>query len=44
MARYLLRFLQENMLLLWDRNFLSYDLVRTVRAHKAHLLARVKKT
>jgi hypothetical protein len=43
MARYLLRFLEENMLLLWDRNFLSYDLVRTVRARHAQLLARVKK-
>ena len=42
MARYLLRFLEENMLLLWDRNFLSYDLVRQVRKRKAHLLARVK--
>lgn len=43
MARYLLRFLVENMLLLWDRNFLSYDLVRSVRERKAHLLARIKK-
>ena len=43
MARYLLRFLEENMLLLWDRNFLCYDLVRQVRERKAHLLARVKK-
>lgn len=43
MARYLLRFLVENMLLLWDRNFLSYDLVRSVRARQAHLLARIKK-
>jgi hypothetical protein len=44
MAHYLARFLEENMLLLWDRNFLSYDLVRDVRQRGAHLLARVKKT
>jgi hypothetical protein len=43
MARYLMRFLQEKMLLLWDRNFLSYDLVSSVLARKAHLLARIKK-
>jgi hypothetical protein len=43
MARYLLRFLEENMLLLWDRNFLSYDLVELVLARKSHLLARLKK-
>lgn len=43
MARYLVRFLQKNMLLLWDRNFLSYDLVKSVRQRKAHLLARIKK-
>lgn len=43
MARYLLRFLEENMLLLWDRNFLCYDLVRQTRQRKAHLLARLKK-
>lgn len=42
MARYLARFLQENMLLLWDRNFLSYRLVQDVRARGAHILARVK--
>ena len=30
MARHILRFLEENMLLLWDRNFLSYDLVQQV--------------
>lgn len=42
MARHLLRFLQENMLLLWDRNFLSYDLVKQVVDRKAHLLGRVK--
>jgi hypothetical protein len=43
MARYLLRFLPENTLLLWDRNFLSYELVAQVRQRKAHLLARIKK-
>ncbi len=43
MTRYLLRFIEENMLLLWDRNFLSYRLVEQVLAKKAHLLARVKK-
>ena len=43
MARYLLRFLEENMLLLWDRGFLSYDLVQQVRRRRAHLLARIKK-
>jgi hypothetical protein len=42
MARYLARFLQENMLLLWDRNFLGYDLVQRVRSRGAHILARVK--
>jgi Insertion element 4 transposase N-terminal/Transposase DDE domain len=42
MARYLARFLEENMLLLWDRGFLSYDLVEQVLQRKAHLLARVK--
>jgi len=43
MAPSLLRFLQENMLLLWDRNFLSYDLVQQVRQRGAHLVARIKK-
>lgn len=43
MARHLLRFLTSNMLLLWDRNFLSYDTVEKVIARKAHLLARIKK-
>jgi hypothetical protein len=43
MARPLLRFLEENMLLLWDRGFLSYNLVQEVRQQGAHLLARVKK-
>lgn len=43
MAEYLLRFLEENMLLLWDRGFLSYGRVKQVRQRKAHLLARLKK-
>jgi len=42
MAAHLLRFLQEDMLLLWDRNFLSYGLVQQARRRGAHLLARVK--
>jgi len=42
MAPYLLNFLQPNMLLLWDRNFLSYANVARVRARRAHLLARIK--
>lgn len=43
MARYLLRFLTKGMLLLWDRNFLSYQSVQQVLAQGAHLLARIKK-
>ena len=43
MARHLLRYLEKNMLLLWDRNFLSYDMVEKVLAQDAHLLARIKK-
>jgi hypothetical protein len=43
MAAYLMHFLEENMLLLWDRGFLSYALLRAVQARKANLLARVKK-
>src|SRR3982751_1625836 len=42
MAHRLLRELQPNMLLLWDRNFLSYQTVTEVRARRAHLLARIK--
>lgn len=42
MARALVRFLQEDMLLLWDRNFLSHALVRDVRRRGTHLLARIK--
>ena len=43
MATYLLRFLREGMLLLWDRGFLSYQLVQQVVQRQAHLLARIKK-
>jgi hypothetical protein len=42
MTPYLLRWLGEGMLLLWDRNFLSYKHLSQVLARKAHLLARVK--
>lgn len=44
MAKALLRFLAPDMLLLWDRGFLSYDNVRDVLAGQAQLLARIKKT
>ncbi|HZU37591.1 MAG TPA: IS4 family transposase [Gemmataceae bacterium] len=43
MATSLLRFLEPDMLLLWDRSFLSYAHVQQVRARRAHLLARLKK-
>jgi len=39
----LLRFLTPDMLLLWDRGFLSYDHVSQVLFQGAHLLARIKK-
>jgi hypothetical protein len=42
MATTLLRVLQSDMLLLWDRNFLSYANVAQVRQRGAHLLARIK--
>jgi len=42
MADCLLRWLTEGMLLMWDRNFLSYARVKRVAAGGAHLLARVK--
>ncbi len=42
MAHRLLRRLRPDMLLLWDRNFLSYQTVAEVRGRKAHLLARIK--
>lgn len=43
MAEGLMRFLTPDMLLLWDRNFLSYELLRRVQTQRAQLLARVKK-
>jgi hypothetical protein len=42
LARPLLRHVQADMLLLWDRGFLSFDHVAQVLSRKAHLLARVK--
>src|SRR3954451_12295788 len=42
MAHSLLRFLQPDMLLLWDRNFLCYRTVAEVRQRRTHLLARIK--
>jgi hypothetical protein len=42
MAGTLLRQLQPDMLLLWDRSFLSYALVQQVLARGSHLLARIK--
>ena len=43
MAAVLLRWLVEGMLLLWDRNFLSFKTVKqVVKDRKAHLLARIK--
>lgn len=44
MAQYLLRFLTKGMLLLCDRNFLSYRNVTTVMKQQAQLLVRVKKS
>ena len=41
MARYLLRFVQEDMLLLWDRHFLTYATLSAVRKRGAHLLVRI---
>ena len=40
----LMRYLASDMLLLWDRGFLSYKNVADVLKQKAHLLARIKKT
>jgi hypothetical protein len=42
MAAYLLAQLEPGMLLLWDRNFLSYANVARVLARGAHVLARIK--
>lgn len=41
MAPYLLRCLQADLLLLWDRHFLTYATVSAVRERGAHLLARI---
>lgn len=41
MTPYLLRFLQPDMLLLWDRNFLNHATVAAVLERQAHLLGRV---
>ena len=43
MADWLLGFLTPGMLLIWDRNFLSYQRVAGVLHQGAHLLARVRK-
>jgi len=43
LARGLLKFLEAGMLLLWDRNFLSYDAVTAVGRQGAFLLGRLKK-
>jgi hypothetical protein len=43
MAATLLRHLEKDMLLLWDRNFLSYANVTQVLERQASLLARIKK-
>jgi hypothetical protein len=43
MVKVLLRYLAPDMLLLWDRGFLSYENVQDVLAGQAHLLARIKK-
>lgn len=43
MVHYLLRFLDAGMLLLWDRNFLSYRTLLAVTKRKAQLLARIKR-
>ena len=42
MTAYLLRSLQQDMLLLWDRNFFSFRHVQQVRTSHANLLARLK--
>src|ERR1700730_8502973 len=44
MPRCLLRFLQENMLLLCDRNFLGYRVLTQIVQRRAHVLARLKST
>lgn len=41
-ARHLVRSVEAGMLLLWDRGFHSYDLVRRTLARGAHVLGRTK--
>jgi len=43
MAPTLLRHLEKNMLLMWDRGFLSYANVALVQQRQAQLVARIKK-
>jgi hypothetical protein len=43
MAAHLLGQLEAGMLLLWDRNFLSFKNVTQVLSRQAHLLARIKR-
>ncbi len=42
-ARRLLRSIGPGMLLLWDRGFHAYEMVRDTRARQAHFLGRTKK-
>src|SRR5205823_9646592 len=42
MAPYLLRFLLQDMLLLWDRGFWSYELGHQAHQKQTQLLARIK--
>jgi hypothetical protein len=44
MAGHMVDGLQKDMLVLWDRGFLGYDLVQRVRATRAHVLARIRST
>jgi hypothetical protein len=44
MAPTLLRHVEADMLVLWDRNFFSYKALKAVRAGNAHLLCRLKKS
>ena len=43
MAERLMRELSSDMLLMWDRNFLSYNRVRQILGRGANLLAKIKK-
>ena len=44
MVSYLIQFLESNMLLLWDRGFMSYESICEVLARNANLLIRIKST